>query len=46
METNENAPKSFKFKDIFVGKTENSAIQMARNVIVEATRIGLNLFLQ
>ena len=45
METNENGPKSFKIKDIFVGKTENSAIQMARNVIVEATRIGLNLFL-
>lgn len=45
MENTENAPKSFKIKDIFVGKTENSAIQMARNVIVEATRIGLNLFL-
>ncbi|MBQ2098323.1 MAG: hypothetical protein II480_09105, partial [Bacteroidales bacterium] len=32
------------FKEIFVGKTDNSAIQLARNIIVEATRIGINMF--
>ncbi len=32
------------FKEFFVGKTDNSAIQLARNIIVEATRIGINMF--
>ncbi|MBQ9213726.1 MAG: GtrA family protein [Bacteroidales bacterium] len=32
-------------KEIFVGKTENSAIQLIRNVIVEATRIAINMLI-
>lgn len=32
-------------KEIFVGKTENSALQLVRNVIVEATRIGINMLI-
>ena len=30
-------------KEIFVGKTENSTIQLFRNIIVEASRIGINM---
>lgn len=32
-------------KEIFVGKTEKTEIQMIRNIIVEASRIGINLLL-
>lgn len=32
-------------KELFVGKTENSAVQLFRNIIVEATRIGINLLI-
>ena len=32
------------FREIFVGKTQSSIIQLIRNIIVEATRIGINMF--
>lgn len=30
-------------REIFIGKTESSTIQLIRNIIVEATRIGINM---
>jgi len=30
------------FKEIFVGKTEKTEVQMLRNIIVEVSRIGIN----
>ena len=41
--TKKNQKKmSYTLKQIFIGKTEDTKIQLIRNIIVEATRIGIN----